>query len=68
MVESSPSLQPDTGIKAGKLRAVIEITRFDKPIGTFLLLAPTLWGMILANQGYPPWELLCLFVAGAIVM
>ena len=68
MVESPPSLEPDTGIKARKLRAVIEITRFDKPIGSFLLLAPTLWGMVLANQGYPPWALLCLFVAGAIVM
>ena len=68
MVEPPPSLPLDTGIKARKLRAVIEITRFDKPIGTFLLLAPTLWGMVLANQGYPPWGLLCLFVAGAIVM
>jgi len=53
MVEPPPSLPLNTGIKARKLRAVVEITRFDKPIGTFLLLAPTL---------------LCLFVAGAIVM
>jgi len=68
MAESPPSLGTDPGINAGKLRAVIEITRFDKPIGTFLLLAPTLWGVVLANQGYPPWKLLCLFVAGAIVM
>ena len=68
MVEPPSSFPLDAGIKAHKLRAVIEITRFDKPIGTFLLLAPTLWGMVLANQGYPPWGLLCLFVAGAIVM
>lgn len=68
MVEPPPSLPLNTGIKARKLCAVVEITRFDKPIGTFLLLAPTLWGMVLANQGYPPWGLLCLFVAGAIVM
>ena len=68
MVEPPPSLPLNTGIKARKLRAIVEITRFDKPIGTFLLLAPTLWGMVLANQGYPPWGLLCLFVAGAIVM
>ena len=68
MVEPPSSFPLDAGIKAHKLRAVIEITRFDKPIGTFLLLAPTLWGMVLANQGYPPWRLLCLFVAGAIVM
>lgn len=68
MVESPPSLRAGSAIKADKLRAVIAITRFDKPIGTFLLLAPTLWGIVLANQGYPPWELLSLFVAGAIVM
>ena len=44
---------------------MIEITRFDKPIGTFLLLAPTLWGIVLANEGYPPLHLVGIFLAGA---
>jgi len=51
-----------------KWRGAIEITRFDKPIGTLLLLAPTLWGVILANQGRPSFTLLSIFVAGAVVM
>ena len=51
-----------------KWRGAIEIMRFDKPIGTLLLLAPTLWGVILASQGRPSLTLLGIFVAGAIVM
>lgn len=42
--------------------------RFDKPIGAFLLLAPTLWGLVLANKGSPPLNLLWIFIAGAVVM
>ena len=42
--------------------------RFDKPIGTFLLLAPTLWGVVLANEGHPSLRLLAIFLAGAIIM
>ena len=42
--------------------------RFDKPIGAFLLLAPTLWGLVLANEGSPPLNLLWIFIAGAVVM
>ena len=42
--------------------------RFDKPIGTFLLLAPTLWGVVLANEGYPSLRLLAIFLAGAVIM
>ena len=53
---------------ASKWRAAMEIMRFDKPIGTFLLLAPTLWGVMLANQGAPSLRLLAIFVAGAMVM
>lgn len=51
-----------------KLRAFAQIMRFDKPIGTYLLLAPTLWALVLANGGQPPWSLLAIFVGGAIIM
>ena len=43
---------PDLGASS-KWRAALEIMRFDKPIGTFLLAAPTLWGLALANEGFP---------------
>jgi len=42
--------------------------RFDKPIGTFLLAAPTLWGIALANEGFPSLRLLAIFLAGVVVM
>ena len=53
---------------SGKLRAALEIMRFDKPIGTFLLMAPTLWGVILANEGQPSARILVIFVVGVVVM
>ena len=42
--------------------------RFDKPIGTFLLAAPTLWAIALANEGFPTLRLLVIFLAGVVVM
>ena len=42
--------------------------RFDKPIGTFLLAAPTLWGIALANEGFPSLRLLAIFSAGIVGM
>jgi 4-hydroxybenzoate polyprenyltransferase len=53
---------------ADKWRALIEIMRFDKPIGTYLLLAPTLWGLVVASGGVPEPRLLAIFIAGAVVM
>ena len=57
-----------SSIVTTKWRGAIEITRFDKPIGTLLLLAPTLWGVVLASEGRPSLTVLSIFVAGAIVM
>lgn len=58
---------PDLGAPS-KWRAALEIMRFDKPIGTFLLAAPTLWGIALANEGFPSLRLLAIFLAGIVVM
>ena len=42
--------------------------RLDKPIGSLLLLWPTLWALWIAGQGNPqPWIVL-IFVAGVFVM
>ncbi len=51
-----------------KWRATMEITRFNKPIGNFLLLAPTLWGVMLANRGFPDLTTLLIFTSGAFIM
>jgi 4-hydroxybenzoate polyprenyltransferase len=44
------------------------LARFDKPIGTFLVLWPTLWALWLAAEGKPSWPILLVFVLGAITM
>lgn len=52
----------------GKLRAIIQITRFDKPIGTYLLLWPTFWALWVASNGFPQFHVLSVFTLGVIVM
>jgi 4-hydroxybenzoate polyprenyltransferase len=42
--------------------------RFDKPIGTYLLAAPTLWALVIASDGAPSPRLLLIFVLGVVVM
>jgi len=44
------------------------LMRLDKPIGIFLLLWPTLWGLWIANEGWPGFHLLAVFVVGVILM
>jgi len=42
--------------------------RIDKPIGTWLLLWPTLWALWLAGEGTPNQGLFVVFVVGVFVM
>lgn len=42
--------------------------RFDRPVGTLLLLWPTLAALYLAAEGAPPFGILAAFVVGTIVM
>lgn len=51
-----------------KINAYLRLMRFDKPIGILLLLWPTLWALWLAARAMPPFYILCIFVAGVIVM
>ena len=51
-----------------KLLAFHRLMRTDKPIGTFLLLWPTLWALWLATPGVPPVWILAVFVAGVWLM
>ena len=44
------------------------LVRIDKPIGTLLLLWPTLWALWTAGQGSPPIAILLIFVAGTFLM
>jgi len=51
-----------------KLHAIQQITRLDKPIGTYLLLWPTYWALWIACDGWPPSHLLVVFTLGVVVM
>lgn len=51
-----------------KWHAYYRLTRLDKPIGIWLLLWPTLWGLLLAGGGQPaPW-VVTVFVLGTVLM
>lgn len=44
------------------------LMRLDKPIGTLLLLWPTLWAVWLASDGYPDWRIVWIFALGTLLM
>jgi 4-hydroxybenzoate polyprenyltransferase len=51
-----------------RLDAYERLIRFDKPIGTLLLLWPTLWALWLAADGRPAPGLVLIFVVGTLLM
>ena len=53
---------------AARLDAYERLIRLDKPIGTLLLLWPTLSALWLATDGSPSWMLLGIFVIGTVLM
>ena len=44
------------------------LMRLHKPIGIWLLLWPTLWGLWFAAGGVPPLKVLAIFVLGTVLM
>ncbi len=52
----------------GCLTPYARLIRFDKPIGTWLLLLPCWWSVALASTGAPNLWLMFLFAFGAVVM
>ncbi|AKD38316.1 4-hydroxybenzoate octaprenyltransferase [Pasteurella multocida subsp. multocida OH4807] len=55
-------------ISKQKLIVYAQLMRFDKPIGTLLLLWPTLWALFLSVKGMPDWSILAIFILGVIFM
>ena len=51
-----------------KLQAYAQLMRVDKPIGTLLLLWPTLWALWIAAQGFPDIDVLLVFIFGVFLM
>jgi 4-hydroxybenzoate polyprenyltransferase len=46
----------------------LKLIRFDKPVGTLLLLWPTLTALWIASGGLPRWDLLLIFCMGTFLM
>nr|WP_312241033.1 4-hydroxybenzoate octaprenyltransferase [Pantoea sp.] len=55
-------------LQMSKFQAYSRLMRIDKPIGTLLLMWPTLWALWLADMAIPPLSILVVFVLGVIVM
>lgn len=54
--------------KKNKIIALIKLIRLDKPIGTLLLLWPTLWALWIASDGWPGITPLLIFTLGTFLM
>lgn len=50
-----------------KVKALLAVARLDKPVGTLLLLWPTLAALWIAADGWPGWHLLLVFVLGTFL-
>ncbi|KOR31260.1 4-hydroxybenzoate polyprenyltransferase [Achromatium sp. WMS2] len=51
-----------------RLPKYAKLIRFDRPIGTFLLMWPALWALWFASSGQPNWTTTLVFVMGVILM
>lgn len=52
----------------GRLASYARLMRLDKPIGIYLLLWPTVWGLVTAGVGRPDLLLTIVFVLGVFFM
>ena len=50
------------------IRLYARLTRLHKPIGTVLLLWPTLWALWIAAAGKPEWWVVAIFTIGTFLM
>ncbi|HIL82767.1 MAG TPA: 4-hydroxybenzoate octaprenyltransferase, partial [Pseudomonadales bacterium] len=50
-----------------QLKHFVSLTRFDRPIGIYLLLWPTLTALWIASEGWPGWHLLLVFALGTVL-
>ncbi|CAI1086213.1 4-hydroxybenzoate octaprenyltransferase [Serratia quinivorans] len=55
-------------VNQSKWQAYSHLMRINKPIGTLLLLWPTLWALWLAGKGVPSLSILAVFVVGVFLM
>ncbi len=64
-VRGAPSRR---GRLRARLAAYARLTRLDKPVGSLLLLWPTLDALWIAARGWPGWALVAIFSVGTVLM
>ncbi|HKT36500.1 MAG TPA: 4-hydroxybenzoate octaprenyltransferase [Nitrospira sp.] len=47
---------------------ITRLIRLPNQTGTWLLMLPTLWALVLSSRGIPPWRLVVIFMVGSFVM
>ncbi len=71
---TNPDIVPDSesrGLIArmpGTLRDLVQLARFDRPIGAWLLFWPGAWAIALAGEAGRRWDLLLWFALGSVAM
>ena len=55
-------------LKYDKFKQYLLLIRLNKPIGIFLLLWPTLWGLWIASEGFPNTQIMIVFLFGVFLM
>lgn len=65
---SSPAQSPEKVSLKQRLAYYSQLIRLDRPIGIYLVLWPTLWGLWVANDGLPEMGVLIIFVLGVFLM
>ena len=53
---------------SARLSLWLDLIRWNRPAGTYLLLWPTLTALWIAAAGFPGWHLLAVFVLGTFLM
>ena len=57
-----------SALSVKRFSGYIRLMRLDKPIGTLLLLWPTLWALWIAADGIPPLHIVLIFAVGTLLM
>jgi 4-hydroxybenzoate polyprenyltransferase len=57
-----------TALAPSRLSLYLDLIRWSRPAGSYLLLWPTLSALWIAAQGFPGWHLLVVFVLGTFLM
>jgi len=55
-------------LRAPRLGLYLDLIRWNRPAGTWLLLWPTLAALWIAAKGFPGWHLLSVFMLGTFLM